>query len=202
MAGLERRWTPAEKAIVVEHYALATPPREIAAHLPGRTIQQLQNYANSLGLARQRPARRSHEEYLESKREGMVRARARDPEYAKERHKRWRNENIDRERAKMRAYHARRFFWSKAMKLRGEGRATACDLASLWRRQRGLCALSGQRLDRSAHVDHIIPKTRGGTDDIANLQWLCLEVNMAKRAMLQDEFTTMCQAVAAWTART
>lgn len=31
------------------------------------------------------------------------------------------------------------------------------------------------------HVDHIVPKTKGGTDDVSNLQLLCGSCNAAKQ---------------------
>lgn len=92
----------------------------------------------------------------------------------------------------MRDYYAKRFFWGKAMKLRGSERATTEEIAALWKRQRGKCALTGRRLDRSAQLDHKTPKTRGGADCIDNLQWLCEEANMAKRAMTDAEFISLC----------
>jgi CRISPR/Cas system Type II protein with McrA/HNH and RuvC-like nuclease domain len=98
----------------------------------------------------------------------------------------------------MREYAARRFFWNKANKLRGEGAATYIDLARLWKRQRGRCALTGQPLDRTSEIDHKIPRTRGGNDGIENLQWLAKEVNRAKRDMTSDEFADLCANVMRW----
>ena len=41
------------------------------------------------------------------------------------------------------------------------------------------CGVSSQ--DRSIDVDHIIPRNRGGSDDISNLQPLCYQCNREKR---------------------
>ena len=113
-------------------------------------------------------------------------------QYHRERH----FKNHERNKAKMRAYARRRFFWNREMHLRSAGRATAAQLAALWKSQRGRCALTGRRLTRdNAHLDHIVPKARGGSDCIANLRWLCIEANMSKRAMHDDEFIAMCRDV-------
>jgi 5-methylcytosine-specific restriction endonuclease McrA len=92
----------------------------------------------------------------------------------------------------MRAYYARRFFWGRAMKLRGENRATFRDLARIWKNQRGRCALTGRRLDRTAQLDHVLAKARGGTDEASNLRWLCKAANLARREFSDDEFFTLC----------
>lgn len=128
----------------------------------------------------------------------MAQRRAKDPEavraYQREQH----FKNHERSKKKMRDYYARRFFWGKSMKLRGEDRASFKDLAALWKSQRGRCALTGRKLDRSAHLDHILAKVRGGGDNIENLRWLCREANMAKRDMSDGEFLSLCGDVMRW----
>lgn len=141
---------------------------------------------------------RDIEAIRKAKREHMARKRAADPEAARAYGRQYHAANREAQTAKMRAYYGRRFFWGKAMKLRGEGRATARDLAAIWKAQRGLCALTGRKLDRSAQLDHKLPRARGGTDQASNLQWLCEEVNLAKRAMTDAEFTALCAEVARW----
>jgi len=91
----------------------------------------------------------------------------------------------------------RRFFYARACNLRGPGHATARDLAALWKAQRGLCALTGARLDRTAEMDHIIPRVRGGSDTIENLRWVTRDVNRAKRDLLDADFFALCRAVVA-----
>jgi 5-methylcytosine-specific restriction endonuclease McrA len=144
---------------------------------------------------------RSLEETREAKRLYMARKRADDPEAARAYGRAHHQRNREKQTATMRAYYARRFFWGKAMKLRGSGRATARELATLWKAQRGRCALTGRRLDRSAQLDHKTAKARGGGDEITNLQWLCEEANLAKRALTDAEFITLCSDVMAWIGR-
>lgn len=53
------------------------------------------------------------------------------------------------------------------------------------------CAVTGDLLipARNASIDHIIPKSKGGTlDDPDNLQWVTSSVNFAKRCFLPSEF--------------
>lgn len=46
-----------------------------------------------------------------------------------------------------------------------------------------LCGSSGP-----LHLDHIQPKSRGGTNAYGNLQWLCATCNQAKGALTPEEF--------------
>lgn len=138
---------------------------------------------------------RSREAYLKAKREQAAAARAKDPAaYRKSRREAYAKD--PNKRVYWTTYNHRRFFWSRANKLRGAGRARARDLSLLWYRQRGLCALTGRKLTReTAQLDHILPKARGGTDLPGNLRWVCIEVNLAKRDLTDSEFVELCMAV-------
>lgn len=73
----------------------------------------------------------------------------------------------------------------------------ASDLKKLLEMQGYKCALTGVRLEpKTAELDHKVPLSRGGTNDLGNLQWLSREVNRAKGAMDNDEFIAMCKRVA------
>lgn len=141
---------------------------------------------------------RSIEETRKAKREHMARKRAADPEAARAYSRAYHQKNRDKQTATMRAYYAKRFFWGRAMKLRGPGKASARDLAALWKAQRGRCALTGRRLDRTAQLDHKTAKARAGQDHIENLQWLCEEANLAKRALSDEQFIALCGDVMRW----
>lgn len=62
--------------------------------------------------------------------------------------------------------------------------------AILRSRDRGACAQCGVNivleLDDEAHIDHIVPLARGGTNDIVNLQLLCAPCNLKKYASCVD----------------
>lgn len=142
---------------------------------------------------------RNIDEIRKAKREHMARKRAANPEAARDYSRKYHAANRDKSRAKMRMYYERRFFWGRAMKLRGKQRATTLDLARLWKKQRGRCALTGRRLTRNnCHLDHVIAKARGGTDEICNLQWVCIEANLAKRELSEAEFFSLCSDVMRW----
>lgn len=75
--------------------------------------------------------------------------------------------------------------------------ATLEQLITVWHAQAGFCALTGQKLEslRKAEVDHFIPRSRGGTDDLFNLRLVCRQANRAKGNMLDEEFFTLCERV-------
>jgi hypothetical protein len=88
------------------------------------------------------------------------------------------------------------FFDKKARFLKTYSVGFAKELCFLWKRQRGKCALSGRRLNRAnAHLDHRIPRSQSGSDDISNLQWLHRDVNQAKHALTDAEFIQLCQEI-------
>jgi len=60
---------------------------------------------------------------------------------------------------------------------------------TLFGRQEGRCAGCGTVFQfRNMAVDHVVPKSRGGTDHIENLQLLCPACNSMKGALPQAEF--------------
>ena len=135
------------------------------------------------------------EKYRQRKRESMARRRAADPEKSRDYQNTWRAKNADRVNANLRQSVEKRLFWGRALRLRG---VSSFDLWKMWKAQRGRCALSGRKLDRTAEIDHRIPKVRGGGDDLPNLQWVTKEANRAKRDLTEDEFQALCRDCADW----
>ncbi len=75
-------------------------------------------------------------------------------------------------------------------------------LRGLWEKQEQLCGLTGRPLNKDTmQIDHIIPKSRGGTDDIKNIRWVVPEANRAKRDLLDEEFYVLCADVVEFIAR-
>jgi 5-methylcytosine-specific restriction endonuclease McrA len=70
---------------------------------------------------------------------------------------------------------------------RAGGKHTAEEIRALYERQKGKCACCSTDLDKY-HRDHIVPLSRGGTNDIANIQLLCPSCNTAKGAKSLEEF--------------
>lgn len=57
------------------------------------------------------------------------------------------------------------------------------------------CELCGAHEDQIAlHVDHIVPRAKGGSDDISNFQALCLTCNTNKRDMDDTDFRGVLQS--------
>lgn len=190
------RWSEGEVQILWQLYPTSASRADLLAALPSRSISQIQNKANGLGIARPVHIGRGPDEVRKAKREFMATKRAANPEKARAYQRRFYHENRDRYRLKSKEYHRRRFFNRRATKLLN---ISAGQLASLWRKQRGLCGLTGERLTRdNAQVDHISPRSRGGTDDISNLRWVTKKVNYAKRELTDSEFLDLCRNVAEW----
>lgn len=44
-------------------------------------------------------------------------------------------------------------------------------------------------------IDHVVPRSKGGTHDAGNLRWVLTLANVAKDAMSDDVFFDLCQAI-------
>ena len=188
------RWSALEVNALVAMYPLAAWA-EILAALPGRTRRIAMCKANELGLRRVKPRKMTAEEVRAAKRAGMAAKRAADPDGVRSRGRAWVMENRDRLNRVRREWHETRFFYVRAKRLRG---VTARELARIWKQQRGRCALTGRKLDRSAELDHKLPKARGGTNELSNLQWVTHAANRVKRDLTDAEFLALCQDCARW----
>ncbi len=58
-----------------------------------------------------------------------------------------------------------------------------------WNEQRGRCAITNRPLQPgvNASLDHIVPKSRGGADDLDNLRWTTLTANRARGDLTDQE---------------
>jgi hypothetical protein len=78
-------------------------------------------------------------------------------------------------------------------------KASAAQLMKMLREQEFRCALSGIDLTpETARLDHIVPVSQGGADEIGNLQWLHVDANTAKGTMSQEQFILMCRRVSGY----
>jgi 5-methylcytosine-specific restriction endonuclease McrA len=82
------------------------------------------------------------------------------------------------------------------------GKLGADDLERMWQEQRGLCGLTGRPLDfETAQLDHVLPRSRGGSNGRSNLRWVCKEANDAKGNLTDEELLVLCRQVAEWIGR-
>ena len=62
-----------------------------------------------------------------------------------------------------------------------------------------ICYLSGRKIDlmdgKSYHLDHIIPKNRGGQNTLDNCNIACREANQAKGNLLYEELIVLCREI-------
>jgi hypothetical protein len=81
------------------------------------------------------------------------------------------------------------YFYAAAYRLTN-GELVWEELRDLWNSQAGCCALTGKKLILGVNtsLDHKIPMSRGGTDQISNLQWVEDYVNFAKADRTTEEF--------------
>lgn len=119
-----------------------------------------------------------------------------------QKHQEWKGRNLFKMLQYWQERGDRRFFYARASNHCGTGNGRtnqilkAVELAQLWRKQRGVCAVTGWKLDReNAQLDHIVPKTKGGSDAIGNLRWVHRDVNYAKRDLTDEAFLRLCSAV-------
>lgn len=113
----------------------------------------------------------------------------------------WRDRNKQEHIKMQQNWKKRRFFYYKAIMVKNSKRGGQCSetiqqlarsLMFQWVKQRGRCALTGLKLDRTANVDHIVPVCRGGLNGSGNLQWLTPLANQMKSSLTVEELVLMC----------
>jgi hypothetical protein len=72
-----------------------------------------------------------------------------------------------------------------------QDRSRWTELSELYESQNGCCAVTGKSIELGtgdASLDHIIPTSRGGGNELGNLRWVHITVNRMKNDMLDSEF--------------
>lgn len=113
----------------------------------------------------------------------------------KQNHKRWRDTNKDRVLEYWRDYHQRNPEYARSStrnrraRLRNaEGSHNANEILQMYKDQEALCAYCAVFLDNEFDVDHMVPLSRGGTNDWRNLALTCVNCNRRKRDLTAEEF--------------
>lgn len=72
-------------------------------------------------------------------------------------------------------------------------------IRAIWEAQGGRCALTGEILvpGANASLDHILPRSQGGSNDAPNLRWVTVSANRAKSALSDEALAVMCERILA-----
>jgi 5-methylcytosine-specific restriction endonuclease McrA len=102
--------------------------------------------------------------------------------------KAWREKNKEHVKAYMKRWWEANPEKKRAYKYAEKRKATTVELVGLMAAQGGMCALCADSIAVDRHLDHKIPRSRGGENAVSNYQWLCPSCNSAKGAFTNEEF--------------
>jgi 5-methylcytosine-specific restriction endonuclease McrA len=82
---------------------------------------------------------------------------------------------------------------NRRARIKGNGGSfTTDELNALFEKQEGFCFYCGRLLfesfSQTFHIEHKIPISRGGSNDISNIALSCAQCNFKKGTMTHDEF--------------
>jgi 5-methylcytosine-specific restriction endonuclease McrA len=132
--------------------------------------------------------RKKNPEYSEYMKIYLKDYRTTHTEKCKEAIKKWREANREYMREYMRAY-------MRCYKTRELGTFKLEDIKRLTREQRNLCFYCGNPVgnEREAHIEHVIPLSNGGSNELSNIVIACGTCNRSKYT--KDGFTFLSYLV-------
>jgi 5-methylcytosine-specific restriction endonuclease McrA len=177
--GLQYSCKECFKAYRLENYERITAKKTEYARLNAEKIREMSR-AHRL-KNREKIYARKREKYMQDIEQITILRRFKDSqnkELLAARQKAYRASNPE----KLAQYNRNR----RAFKKSADGKHAAEDVRSIFTSQRGLCASCKTRLivdgANKYHVDHIVPLSRGGSNDKYNIQCLCQTCNVRKNA--------------------
>ena len=76
------------------------------------------------------------------------------------------------------------------------GKVTAAWFEAQWEKQRGRCGLTGRQMElRTCEIDHIVPRSKEGSNHPGNLRLVTPEANLLKNRLLDVELVDLCRDV-------
>lgn len=96
----------------------------------------------------------------------------------------WAESHRDMVRLNGRAGAARR----KTRTINAEGKYTRQDVIAQYNRQKGKCYYCGKKVGGKFHVDHVVPLSRGGSNNPDNLVVACPSCNVRKNSRMPHEW--------------
>jgi 5-methylcytosine-specific restriction endonuclease McrA len=76
----------------------------------------------------------------------------------------------------------------RAQKLSAGGSYSVSDIRKMYANQKGKCYWCSKKLNGQYHIDHVIPLSRGGSNDISNIVISCPPCNFEKNDRLPSEW--------------
>lgn len=71
------------------------------------------------------------------------------------------------------------------------------DFWKILKQQKMICPYSGIKLNRNnISLDHIIPLSTGGSNNISNFQFVHFNINLMKQSLSHNDFILLCNSVA------
>jgi len=173
--------------------------RQWADENPDKVAQYRKDNAERIAKVKRQWRRDNPDKVKEHKRRDAINNR----ESYRKRHKEWRDANPEHVRQYSRKQYRKRkrregnsFIAAhnskrRALKMNNGGEHTKDDIDNLMELQHGRCGYCGITLFDDYHIDHMIPLSRGGRNDVNNILLTCPSCNLEKHNKTIDEWASI-----------